>query len=533
MKKHNAVKVVLITLLILLVLSWIFPAAYYSSQYVSEGRVQMGLFDLFNYPITSLSYFGYIALFFVLVGGFYGILNKIPAYRTFLDKIVSIFDGKEKVFISIVMIILAVLVSVCGIQYELFLFFPFIVAIILLMGYDKIVAAITMVGSISVGLAGSTYAYNNLTVLLSSLGLKIDYEIGVRTVILLVGLVLLILNVILYINKTGKNKITKVEEKKVTVKAEVVSDKGAVKTTKTVKKTTTTTKKSTGTKKTTKSKSNKKNNKAAVTDEDVIVVKENNNYFIPASKGKDHKIWPLVLLFVLMFITFVLAFIPWNENSLNVGLFTDITKNVTEFKIFKFAIFGKILGNTNAFGAWNTADLYLVMALVVLLLSIIYKIKLDDVFDGFAAGAKKALAPALIVILVYTILVTVTYHPFQLTIYKAILGLTKGFGVLSVFTTSLVAILASILNADPSYVFQSVLPYLVSLGIDSKAYGIIGIIFQSMYGLTMLVAPTSIVLLAVLSALNISYKEWLGKIWKFLLEFLVVLIIIFIILTVI
>lgn len=535
MRKHNAVKVVLITLLVLLVLSWIIPAAYYSSQFVSEGRVQMGLFDLFNYPITSLSYFGYIALFFVLVGGFYGILYKIPAYRTFLDRIVAIFDGKEKVFLSIVMILIAVLVSVCGIHIEIFLFFPLIVALILLMGYDKIVAAITTVGSVCVGLAGSTYAYNNLNVLLSTLSLKIDYEIGVRAVILLVGLVLLIFNTLMYVNKVGKKKPARVEEKKETVKIEVVKEKAGEKSVKdnvtvTKKKTTTsTTKKSTGTKKTTKSKSNKRNVKAAVTDEDVIVVKD-NNYLIPPVRGKDHSIWPIVLLFVLMFITFVLAFIPWNENSLNVSLFTDITKNVTEFKIFKFAIFGKILGNTNAFGAWNSADLYLVMALVVLILSIIYKVKFDDILDGFAEGAKKALAPAVIVLLVYTILVTVTYHPFQLTIYKAILGLTKGFNVA---TTACVAIIASVLNADPSYVFQSVLPYFISVKTNSELFGIVGIMFQSLYGLTMLVAPTSIVLLSVLSALNISYKEWLGKIWKFFVEFLVVLLIIFIILTVI
>ena len=68
MKKHNTVKVVLIVILLFLLLSWILPAAYYSSSYVEQGRVQMGLFDLVNYPFTSLSYFGYIALFIILVG---------------------------------------------------------------------------------------------------------------------------------------------------------------------------------------------------------------------------------------------------------------------------------------------------------------------------------------------------------------------------------------------------------------------------------------------------------------------------------
>ena len=540
MSKHNAVKVVLSTILIIFVLSWIFPAAYYSSQYVSEGRIQMGLFDLFNYPLTAVSYFGYIALFFVLVGAFYGILYKIPAYRTFLDKIVALFDGLEKVFVSLVMIIIAVLVSVCGVHYEIFLFFPLIAAVILLMGYDKIVAAMTMVGSVAVGLAGTTYAYNNINVLISTLGIKLDFEIGVRVIILLVGLVLLIFNTILYMNKIGRKKTVAkvVEEKaeKIAEKVEEVKEEVEKKVTKasTSAKKKTTTKKSTGTTKkktTSKAKSSTKRNvKAAVTDEDVIVVKGDNSFLIPKGKPGKHSVWPLVVFFILMFVVFVLAFIPWNENALKVSLFTDITKNVTEFSVFKFAIFGKILGNTNAFGAWTSADLYLVMAIVIILLAVIYKVKLNDFLDGFAEGAKKALAPAVIVILCYTVLVIVTYHPFQLTIYKAILGLTKGFNVA---TTALVAILASILNIDPSYVFQSVLPYLISVKTNSELYGIIGIMFQSLYGLTMLVAPTSIVLLSSLSVLNISYKEWLGKIWKFFLEFLVVLLIIFIILAVI
>ena len=88
MKKHNTVKVVLITLLVFVLLTWILPAAYFSGQYVEQGRVQMGLFDLLNYPLTALSYFGYIAFYIIVVGGFYGVLYKIPAYRTFLDKIV-------------------------------------------------------------------------------------------------------------------------------------------------------------------------------------------------------------------------------------------------------------------------------------------------------------------------------------------------------------------------------------------------------------------------------------------------------------
>jgi len=106
MKKHNTLKVVLITILVLMLLTWILPAAYYSSGYVDQGRIQMGLFDLFSYPLTSLSYFGYLALFVLVVGAFYGVLNKVGAYRTLLDRLVNKFKGKEKIVISVIMVFL-------------------------------------------------------------------------------------------------------------------------------------------------------------------------------------------------------------------------------------------------------------------------------------------------------------------------------------------------------------------------------------------------------------------------------------------
>jgi len=84
-----------------------------------------------------------------------------------------------------------------------------------------------------------------------------------------------------------------------------------------------------------------------------------------------------------------------------------------------------------------------------------------------------------------------------------------------------------------SYSFQSVIPYYTSVVTNVDNYGIAGIIFQSMYGFVMLFAPTSVVLMAALSYLGVSYKEWLKNIWKLLLELFIVLLIIFIILALI
>ena len=125
MKKHNTVKVVLLTLVVFLLLTWILPTAYFQNSYVEQGRVQMGLFDIFSYPVTAIQYFGYIALYILAVGGFYGVLNNISAYRVLLDKISDKFKKHSLVAISTIMVLFAVITSVCGLNYGLILFFPF------------------------------------------------------------------------------------------------------------------------------------------------------------------------------------------------------------------------------------------------------------------------------------------------------------------------------------------------------------------------------------------------------------------------
>lgn len=517
--RHSTVKVVLITLLVFLLLTWILPAAYFSSEYVEQGRIQMGLFDIFSYPITAISYFGYIAIFLLVVGGFYGILNKIGAYRNLLDKLVTSFKGKEKLVVSIIMVLLGVITSLCGLQLGLVIFFPFIISLILLMGYDKIVAALTVVGSTMIGIAGTTFGYSNISVILTTLSIKITANIWFKVAILVLGLALLIFNTVRYMsalekkNKEDKKKVSKIkkEDSKATTKEKA-------------------TKKSAKESKTTKTVAAKK-------EEDVKVVKEekkNNSDvkledFVPEVSNKKQKAWPLVVIFSLIFIIMILSFISWT-GAFNNSIFEDATKGVTSFKVFGFTLFAKLLGNVNPFGNWTLTELSAILFITSLLLMVIYRIKFSDGMQAFITGAKRALEPAVLVVLIYTGLVIVTYHPFQLVIYKVLFGFTKGFNII---TSTIAAILASVLNADPLYSFQSVLPYLGSLVSSKSTYAIISVVYQAVYGITMLVAPTSVVLMIVLSYLGVSYKEWFKKIWKLLLELFVLLLIIFTILVLI
>ena len=304
--KNNTLKVVLVTTFALCVLAWILPAAYYSGEYIDQGRVQIGLFDVFNYSLTALSYFGYIALFIVLVGGFYGILHKIPAYRSFLDKIVAICKGKEAIALSVMMVLLAVITSICGLQLGLILFFPLLASVILLLGYDKIVVALTLVGSTMIGIAGTTFGFSNTGLLNSLLGLDMMDNILVKVVILLAGLVLLIFNTLMYAKRSISGNYAALKAAKTVVKSEEVEEKvvevkeekknpakkstssksgksaskasSSTGTKKSASTKTSSTKKSTTTKKSTakgksSSKSSRKDIKAAAKGDDVIVVK--------------------------------------------------------------------------------------------------------------------------------------------------------------------------------------------------------------------------------------------------------------------
>ena len=472
MKKHNALKVVIITLLLFALLTWILPCATYQTEYTELGRYQAGLFDILSYQSTVLGYFGYVALFVLVVGGFYGVLYKTGAYRRMLDSLVKKFKGKEVICLVVIMALFAFLTSFAGLQLALLMLFPFVISLVLMMGYNKSTAVAVTAGSVAVGLMGTTFSYNTTQVLQQYLSVELTDLIWVKVILLVLGVVLLAL----FVLKFGKKASTKkADDKEEFIPEEVKTTKGKEK-----------------------------------------------------DKDKKHKVkvWPLVLILDLILLVTILGFIPWN-GAFGITLFEDVTTAITEFELFGFPIFGKILGAVSPFGYWTLVELVTVMLLAIIILKFVYKIKWDDVFDGFGKGVRRALVPALIVILIYTCLVLTTYDPYQLVIYKFILGLTKGFNI---FTTGLVVVISSIFNGDPLYAFYSVLPYFVSVVTDTNNYQLIAVIFQSLYGIVTLVAPTSIPLMATLAYTNTSYKDWFKYIWKLLVALLVLAFIVFIVL---
>lgn len=518
MKKYNILKVILISILVVTICTWIFPTQQFNQTLVKGDKMELGLYPLISYIVDLFRYFPYVVLVVLSIGAFYGVMYRIPAYRLTLDKIVDGFKGKENIFLTVIIAIIAILVSVSGLSYGMLFVFPLVISLVLLMGYNKLVAASVTVGSVMVGLIGTTLGSNSVLYINYILQTELFDIMAWKVVILLLALIIYVYNILKYANKTKNSTDMVVDyvpsslaktDKKVVVKEEVEVKKEVKK-----PKKAPVTKKKVASKKTTKTRAN--DNKT----ESVKVVKNT----------KKPNIWPLVVLFDITLLVICMGSFDWTT-VFKTEWPADTLKSINEFKIGGFEVLNKLLfGNVvNAFGSWSlNYEIPITIFLASGIIAFIYGLKFDKYIEGVLDGIKKASKPAFYMLLTYLVLIIVVYHPFQLNITKAIVDITKGFNVM---TMSLSAMVSSLLNVESAYTAQASLPYITTVITNSSDYQLIGLIYQAIYGLTMLVAPTSVILLGTLSYLDISYTQWLKHIWKVFVELLVVLLAIFIIIS--
>lgn len=461
MKKYNIFKVVGITILVTFLLTWIFPSTTFNyGELASDGtRSQVGLFNLFTYPVESMTYFGNVILYIIAIGGFYGILHKIGAYRAILDKL----SKKQSPLVLVcIMVLFAVFTAVCGASQGLWIVIPFVVSLVLLMGYDKVTAAMVTVGSIAVGMIGSLFssiyiadmsgvsAQNGLGVVNTILSTHPLAQTLPKIIILCLSLGLLIFNTLRY---ASKNKVDK---------------------------------------------------------------KSLEKEYVPTVVDKNTKKWPLVLIFDLTFLVTLLSQTSWSS-VFKLNFFSDITTKVlTKLNIKGFPIIGKILGNVPAFEKWNLPELIVLLVIASIIISLIYKVKFNEYLDNAIEGMKKAIKPAVIVIFIYVVLIMVTYNGTVLTVVKPFLKASK----LNAPLMSLAAFIASVLNVDLLYAASSTLQYVVQILPEAAMHSTIAFIWQTMYGFTSLVAPTSVMLMGTLAYLNIPYGKWLKSNWILILGIL-------------
>ncbi len=477
-KKYGLFKVLSILLLLVVVASYCIKGRQGSISYLALG-------DVFLNYVQSFYYFFDTIIFILVVGGFYGFLNKVPAYKKMVEVISAKISSKEKekVFIIIMTIVFALLASLTGLNTILLLFVPFVVSIILLLGYDKLVALSTTIGGVLVGYIGgilltfkdaSNQYASSYTTFDKLVGLKSNWSnLFPKILLLVIAVALLIYTILNHIKKNNGEKYNLTKHDNLFIETKEKEKK----------------------EKTDKSK-------------------------------KKILLWPLGVVFGLLLVILVLGYLPWSD-LFGIKCFNNFHTWLTGLKIGKYVVFTSLVSSSiTAFGTWGNLGNFMMaiffIALFIFILMLIYKIKFEEAMDGFLYGMKKMLPGAMLAGFAYCVLVCSYNNGFVETI---ITNASKSFGDNAIIN-SLITILGSLLNVDTYYVTAGVFTSMVSALPDKANLSVYAIMFQSLYGLVQLVGPTSILLIAGLSYLEVPYKTWLKYIWRFIVELLILILIV-------
>ena len=470
MKKTGLFKIIMFILLGLIVATWLFSASYYTNGAIQDlDMYNIGFFDFWQLLFGTFEFQYFIQIFILLlsVGVLYEVLGKTGKYRAWIEKIVKKFKGNELMFILCTAFIIALLSSVFDYGFALFIFFPFIISILLAMGYDRFTVLIATFGSVLIGTIGNTTGYNTSGVINNLLDAKLNNGIYFKLALLVFALAIEFF--VLY--KAKRNKVTE-----------------------------------------------------KAMDEDMFIGEKSSNKYSVVGL-----IVVFSLLFVMLVLgctswenTFgVTIFSAAKEavTGFTVKLpYFHFTAEGLDYGSKEIAIFGRLLGTVSAFGEWYYAEMSVMCLLAAIVIGLCYRIK--DLFEVMADGAKKMLRPAFLVMMIYTVIYFAGNTMFYPTIGELLLHITSKFNI---FFATISMILASAIHVDMLYVANYAIPQIAGLDVAKETVAVLG---QGIYGATMFVAPTSAMLALGLSYLGLSYKDWVKNYWKFILALFVLVVVV-------
>lgn len=483
MKKNNLFKAIGIVILAYVLISWIVPIIYSITGTEADVSYQIGIIPIFSVILETFSGFGTVVLFVLLVGAFYGVLKATGAYDKMMDFLTTKASGKEKAWLVTIIILMAVISSVSGLDLGLLIVFPILIGFIVKIGYDKLVALSATVGATIMGMYGATFAGTLYGINNSILGLETFDQIVVKILFLVLGVAALIIFVLMY----AKNK-------KLGVKA----------------------------KSTSKSSSKSKAVKADSKKDSAVKTKKSTAKSTKTKTKKERGVLPALVVMGILLLVIFLGTTYW-EGIFGSNWFSTAHETWIGLTVGDFDILNKLFGGIEALGTWNsplrfqTYSILLVIAMVVL--AIIYRTSPKDSFEGFVDGIKSFVVPTIVTILACSVFVFVYYYPVLTPITSLLLEATDSFNVA---LSGIYTIINSLFYVDYYYLAYSVLYTVTTIYDDTAILSIISVMFTNLYSLVMLIAPTSVLLLVSLAISDTNYTTWVKYIWKLALVLLVI-----------
>ncbi len=145
-----------------------------------------GNVDVFN----SGDLFGAIdvALFILVIGGFIGITMKTGAIQAGIAMLVNRLGGRERWMIPILMTVFAIGGTTFGMAEESLAFYVLVITVMIAAGYDALVGALVILLGAGIGVLGSTVNPFATGIASGFADVPISDGLGLRLVILVVGL---------------------------------------------------------------------------------------------------------------------------------------------------------------------------------------------------------------------------------------------------------------------------------------------------------------------------------------------------------
>lgn len=146
-----------------------------------------------------------VILFVIIIGGFIGVVNHSGAFDAGMNWLATTLKGRESILIILITILIAIGGTTFGLAEETIAFYPILVPIFLLAGYDAMVALAAIYIGSSIGTMVSTV--NPFSVIIGSDAAGINWTTGIsgRLVFLVLGTALCLWYIILYAKRVQKD----------------------------------------------------------------------------------------------------------------------------------------------------------------------------------------------------------------------------------------------------------------------------------------------------------------------------------------
>lgn len=164
-----------------------------------------GLLDFLKSPVRGMMDAIDVILFVLIIGGFIGITHSTGAFDVGIAWLAVLLKGRENLLIVLVTSLIALGGTTFGLAEETMAFYPILVPVFLIAGYDVMVALACIFLGSSIGTMASTV--NPFSTIIASDAAGINWTDGLtsRLVMLVLGTFVCIWYIMAYANKVKKN----------------------------------------------------------------------------------------------------------------------------------------------------------------------------------------------------------------------------------------------------------------------------------------------------------------------------------------